>query len=233
MRIDMRERDGADLHRVHRRQHGVRAGADAHRAGARGLPGARPHQHLGARQDRRPAAAAGDHRARGRPVHQRWRRDHPHGHQPRPARLRRPSRPVGGDGRRPVARARRGRGGAALGDAAEQHVPPRRRRRRGGRPGRSAAATASSCCTRRPTATRRCSTTRSRSTSGAARTRRSRSASAPTCASAPTSPAPRWPRCSASCRSASPTCGSSANPTSSRTSSPAPCAASGWASRVR
>ena len=40
-------------------------------------------------------------------------------------------------------------------------------RRRGRRPGRSSAATGSCCCTRRPTATRPCSTTRSASTSAA------------------------------------------------------------------
>lgn len=58
-----------------------------------------------------------------------------HGHQSWPARVRRPPRPVGGHGCRPVAGARGGGGGAALGHPVEQHVPTSRRRHGGGRSG--------------------------------------------------------------------------------------------------
>ena len=101
---------------------------------AQGLPDGRPHLGVdrgGLRPD--------DDDARDRALHRRRRRDHAHRHRPRPGRPRRAPRPVGGGRRRPVARARPGRGGHPLGHAAQQHVPaghPRRPHRRpaGGRP---------------------------------------------------------------------------------------------------
>ncbi len=124
------------LHRVHGRQHGVRRRA---RRGGRSGKYANPTDDLisvwvHSTIDGQPLSPE-THRPRGRPVHRRRRRDHSHRDRPRPASVRRPPRPVGRHGGGPGARSRCRRGGAALGDAVEQHVPSgvrRRRRRRAG-----------------------------------------------------------------------------------------------------
>ena len=123
----------------------------------------------------------------------------------------------------------RGRGDRALGHAGDP-LPPHGDRRTGPASGTrsSTPATRSSSGTCRPTATRRCSTTRSASTSPARPTTTSASAGpALTSASAPTWPAGRSRSCSASCSAACPTCSRSASPsacgpTSSTASSTSP-----------
>ena len=72
------------------------------------------------------------------------------------------TRTMGTARRRTPVNARRGRGDHPLGHAAEQHVPHRRRVPSAGIP--IAPATGWCCSTRRPTATRRCSTTPTAST---------------------------------------------------------------------
>ena len=101
--------------------------------------------------------------------------------------VQRAQRPVGVDGGRSGDDPHRGRGAAAVGHAAQQHVPHRR-------PATSRStgcawprATGSRSCTRRPTVTRPGSPIPTRSTSPATPTRTSRSGSAPTSASARTS----------------------------------------------
>ena len=65
----------------------------------------------------------------------------------------------------PANAPERGRGDAALGVADQEHGPHRHARRRARRASSCARARSSCCCTRRPTATRRCSTSRCASTS--------------------------------------------------------------------
>ena len=159
MRIDMRDRDGhtftefidANMEFVGAARRG-RRGEDAP------MPGRRPDQRVGARRDRRRAAATrhiahevglfiagGAETTRTAIAHGlRAFVDHPDQWEAMAA------DPSLVPGRR--------RGGAALGDAAQQHVPPRPRRRRRRRPGDPPRRPASSCSTRRRTATKTCST---------------------------------------------------------------------------
>ena len=116
-------------------------------------PGRRPRLGVGQRRARRLPDRPADARARDRPVHLRRRRDHPHRHRPGPARAGRPPRPVGGDGGRPGAGPRRGRGADPLGHAAQQLLPHRHRRHHHRRPGHRRRRPAHARSTRRPTAT--------------------------------------------------------------------------------
>ena len=149
---------------------------------------------------------------------------------PRPGRARRAPRPVGGGGRRPVARRRPGRGGHPLGHAAQQHVPaghPRRPHRRpaGGR-GRPGDARLPERQPRRGRVRRPVHLRHPARPEPAPRLRaghpllRRRQPGPPRAAPAVRRPDP----------AVDATCGSSPRPTSSRTSSPARSAASTWPS---
>jgi hypothetical protein len=111
MRTDMIHRDGQALREfidANMEFAGLMMAVARARSSAAGwLPEGRPPHHLAATTpiDGETLSPNRD-RARDGPLHRRGRRDHPHGHQPRTACVRRPSRPVGGHGRRSVARAR-------------------------------------------------------------------------------------------------------------------------------
>ena len=121
--------------------------------GAPGLPGRRPGVGVGRGRPRRH-----EPHARDRPVHRRWGGDDADRHRPWPRRPRRAPGAVGGRGGRPRARARVGRGGDPLGHARSTtcSAPPPATTRSAAR--RSRPATGSCSPTRRPTGTRRCST---------------------------------------------------------------------------
>ena len=120
----------------------------------------------------------------------RRRRDDPSRHQRRDGGALGPPRPAGEPGGGPRrAHARCGRGDAPLGVSDQEHEPHRDDTTSSWEARPSAPDNRSFCCTRRPTATKRCSTTLKRSTSPERRTRTSHSGSARTSAWATNWPA--------------------------------------------
>ena len=142
----------------------------------------------------------------GRAPRRGWRRDDPDAHQPRPADLLRSPRPVGAAARRARAHPRGGRGAAAVGQPAQQHVPHRRARHRGQRPADRRGRAGGAAVPGGQPRSGGVRATRTASTSPARRRCTWRSGTARTSASAPTWPASRCACCSRSSPRGSPTC---------------------------
>ena len=138
-------------------------------ADRRGVPARRPHERARARRGRRrPARRRRDRHESLLHPHRRRRDDPPRHHRRHVPAPRRP--PTSGSGSSPTASliAVGGRGDAALGHAHQEHGPHRRPATSSSTASSIAARARSCCCsTRRPTATRTCSPTRSASTSSA------------------------------------------------------------------